>query len=234
MKARDIMTAKVHTVRADTSVAEIARLMTAERISGVPVLSDKGEPMGMVSETDLLHRAETGTTKRRKWWIGLFLDKDTLARDFIKSHGLKAADVMSRYVISVRDEASLAEVADLLDTNNLKRVPVLRDGKLAGIITRGDLVRALANPPAAAPRQAPAPSTNADLQRLLMQRIDKQPWVASVYIHVIVTDDSVELRGFVGTDHQRKALDILVRELAGPRRIDDQLVVGVRWLHAAA
>lgn len=230
MKARDIMTAKVHTVKPGTSVAEIARLMTSERISGVPVVNDQGEVVGIVSETDLLHRAETGTIKRRKWWIGLFLDKDMLARDFIKSHGHTAADVMSRYIVSVSDTASLAEVADVLDVNDLKRVPVMRDGKLVGMITRGDLVRALAAPPAAT---TPQPADNAAVQKLLMTRIHEQSWVQSTYLSVIVEDDRIELRGFVGTDHQRKALAILAKEVAGNRRIDDQLVVGVRWLASA-
>ncbi len=230
MKARDVMTAKVHTVKPGTSVTEVARLMTSERISGVPVVDDQGGVVGIVSETDLLHRAETGTVKRRKWWIGLFLDKDMLARDFIKSHGQTAADVMSRYIVSVSDTASLAEVADLLDVNDLKRVPVMRDGKLVGMITRGDLVRALASPQASA---EPLPADNAAVQRLLMMRLQEQSWVESTYISVIVEDDRIELRGFVATDHQRHALAVLAKEVAGSRRIDDQVVVGVRWLASA-
>lgn len=230
MKARDVMTARVHTVRPFTSVAEIARLMTSERISGVPVVDEEGRVVGIVSETDLLHRAETGTVKRRKWWIGLFLDKDMLARDFIKSHGHTAADVMSRYVVSISDNAALAEVADVLDVNDLKRVPVMREGKLVGMITRGDLVRALASPPQAT---TPQPTDNAEVQRVLMARIHEQDWVQATYLSVIVEDDRIELRGFVGTDHQRKALAILAQEVAAGRRIDDQLVVGVRWLASA-
>ena len=231
MRAHQIMTTKVHTVRPDTSVGDIARLMTAERISGVPVVGEDGRVIGIVSETDLMHRAETGTERKRKWWIALFLDKDMRARDYVKSHGLEAGDIMSRYVISVADNAKLSEVADILDTNNLKRAPVLKAGKLVGIITRGDLVRALAN--ADANRTTPA-GDSATMQKTLLERIVKQTWVNPTYLNVLVGDQSVELWGFIGSEDQRKALLILVREVAGERRVDDHLAVGPRNISAAA
>jgi CBS-domain-containing membrane protein len=100
MRAHQIMTTKVHTAKRDTSVGEIAYLMTTERIGGVPIVDDNGEVVGMVSETDLMHRAETGTERKRKWWISLFIDDDMRARDFIKAHGQKAEHVMSPTVPS--------------------------------------------------------------------------------------------------------------------------------------
>ena len=223
MRAHEIMTAKVHTVRPDTAVGDIARLMASERISGVPVVGEDGGLVGIVSESDLLHRAETGTEKRRKWWIAMFLDADTRARDFIKSHAHKASDIMCPYVISVDDNAKLSEVADILDTNNLKRVPVLKAGRMVGIITRGDLVRALANAGATTNGQV---ADAAELQKALNERIGKQNWVNPAYINVVVTDRAVELWGLVGSQDQHKALLLLAEETAGARRIDDHLVVG--------
>jgi CBS domain-containing protein len=139
------MTREVVTVGPYTSVPDVAATMVAKRISGVPVLTDSGEIIGLVSQTDLLHRAEIGTERqvRRKWWLGNLADVNALAREYARAHGLKAQDVMSRYVISVRDDAELRDVADILDSHSIKRVPVLQAGRLVGIITRSDLVRAL-------------------------------------------------------------------------------------------
>ncbi len=231
MRAHEIMTSKVFTVKPGTSIAEIAMLMATERISGLPVVDDDGRMIGIVSETDLLHRAETGTERKRKWWISLFIDTDMRARDFIKGHGHTAADVMSRFVVSVRDDATLAEVADMLDTNDLKRVPVLKAGQLVGIITRGDLVRALANAEATRPTGVGV-GDNGQLQKALNARIDQQSWVNPSYLNVIATDKTVELWGFVSSEDQRRALLILVRELAGDRVVADHLAIGPRHFNA--
>jgi CBS domain-containing protein len=138
MKASEIMTKDVVTVRPDMSVKEIAGLMAQRRISGVPVVDGAGRLVGILSETDLLHRIEVGTERRRKWWLGALASADDLAREYAKSHGLKAADIMSTTVISVDAADELGQVADLLRRKRLKRVPVVRDGRLVGIITRGN------------------------------------------------------------------------------------------------
>ena len=124
MKARDIMTRDVVTVSSDTPVRDTAALMVAKHISGVPVLARDGTIIGMVSGTDLLHRAELGTEpeRKRKWW----LDFKALAREYAKAYGLRAQVVMSRCVVAVRDDADLRDVADVLDRHRFKRVPVLQ------------------------------------------------------------------------------------------------------------
>ncbi len=231
MRAHQIMTAKVHTVRPETTVGDIARLMTNERIGGVPVVDDDGSVIGIVSETDLLHRAETGTERKRKWWVAMFLDADMKARDYIKSHARKAEDIMCPFVISVSDNATLAEVADILDTNNLKRVPVMKAGKLVGIVTRGDLVRALAS--ADANRDTPI-GDGAAVQKRLNESISRQSWLRATFLNVVVNEQAVELWGFVDSHDQHKALLILVGEVAGARRIDDHLVVGQRRVRSVA
>lgn len=224
MKARDIMMQKVITVRPDTSVRDIAALMVENHISGLPVLTAEGEVVGILSESDLLHRAETGTERRHKWWFRVFGDSASLARDYAKAHGLKAHDVMSRYVISVRDDAELRDVADILDNYRIKRVTVMKDGRLAGIITRGDLVRALS--------QAQLSTTaktmdNAGLHKLLHSRMRNQSWVNESYINVSVNDGVVDLWGFVDTLDQKNALRALVGETEGVTRVEDKLTVGV-------
>ena len=122
-------------------VRDIAALMAERHITGVPVLTHDGTVIGIVSETDLLHRAELGTAperKRKRW-----LDFNALAREYAKAYGLRAEVVMSRCVVAVRDDANMRDVADVLDRHRFKRVPVLQAGQLVGIIARGDLVRAL-------------------------------------------------------------------------------------------
>ena len=224
MKAQDIMTRDVATVRPETSVREIAALMVEKHISGVPVVSDDGEIVGMVSEADLLHRAEVGTERRHKWWFRIFADSDAAAREYAKAHGFSARDVMSRYVISVRDDADLRDVADILDSHRIKRVPVLRDGRLVGIISRRDLVRALSQVQASI---APVKLDNAALHKTLRDRFKSQSWLNDSYINVAVNDGVVELSGLVISKDQHRALRALVEETPGVTRVEERLrVVG--------
>jgi CBS domain-containing protein len=222
MKAQDIMTRDVTTVSPDTSVRDIAALMMEKRISGVPVLTNNGKIIGMVSQSDLLHRAELGTERKHKWWFRTFADSNALAREYAKAHGLKAHDIMSRYVVSVRDDAELRDVADILDSHRIKRVPVVQEGRLVGIITRGDLVRALSQVQIS---KAAKKIDNAALHKTLHDRIRTQPWINDSYINLTVNDGVVELWGFVVSIDQHNALRALVEETDGVRRVEDKLSV---------
>jgi CBS domain-containing protein len=179
MKAQDIMTSDVATVRSETSVRDIAALMMEKHISGAPVVGDDGTIVGIVSEGDLLHRAEVGTERKQEWWFRVFADSDAAAREYAKAHRLAARDVMSRYVISVRDDAELRDVADILDKQRIKRVPVVRDGHLVGIISRRDLVRALSQVQVS---KTAAAVDNAVLHERLRDRI-KKPVLAQRCLH---------------------------------------------------
>jgi CBS domain-containing protein len=222
MKAQDIMTRDVATVSPDAPVRDIAALMMEKHISGVPVLTDNGKIIGIVSESDLLHRAEVGTERKHKWWFRAFRDSDALAREFAKAHGFKAHDVMSRYVVSVRDDAELADVADILDSRRIKRVPVLREGRLVGIITRGDLVRALSQVQIS---KAAKRIDNAALHKTLHDRIRAQSWLNDTYINLTVNGGVVELWGLVVSTDQHRALLALVEETDGVSRVEDKLSV---------
>jgi CBS domain-containing protein len=226
VKAQDIMTRAVVTVGPYTPVPDIAAMMVEKHISGMPVVTESGEIIGIVSQSDLLHRVETGTEResRRKWWILNLADADALAREYAKAHGLREQDVMSRYVISVRDDAELRDVADILDTHRIKRVPVLQGGRLVGIITRGDLVRALSQVQVSKPAKK---VDDAALHKTLRDRIRAQPWVNESYISVTVNDGVVELWGFVDTVDQHSALRALVEETDGVSRLEDKITVGV-------
>ena len=224
MKAQAIMTRDVITVRPQTTVREIAALMVEKQISGVPVLSDDDRVIGIVSQSDLLHRAEVGTERKRKWWFSAFGDTNAMAREYAKAHGFKAHDVMSRYVVSVKPDAELRDVADILDNHRIKRVPVMREGQLVGIITRGDLVRALSQVQVS---KTAKKVDNAALHRTLHDRMRGQPWINESYVSVSVNDGVVELWGFVDTEEQHGALRALVEETEGVGRVEDKLTVGV-------
>jgi CBS domain-containing protein len=222
MKAHDIMTRDVATVKADTLVREIAALMMEKHISGVPVLSDDGTIIGIVSQSDLLHRSEVGTERKHKWWFRVFGDSDAAAREYAKAHGLRARDIMSRYVISVRQDAELRDVADILDSHRIRRVPVLDGGRLVGIVSRGDLVRALSQVQVS---KAATRIDNAALHKKLQDRMRSQSWINDSYINVAVNDGVVELWGFVVSADQRSALRALVEETDGVRQVEDKLTL---------
>lgn len=223
MKASEIMTTDVVTVGPETPVKDIAVLMTKHRISGVPVVDADGNLVGILSESDLLHRTETGTERQRKWWLGMFQDSNTLAREFTKSHGLKAADIMTKSVTTIEGSAELGQVAELLEKKKLKRVPVVSGGKLAGIVTRGDLVRAFAQ---AADAPKPAMESDAEISKVIGEKIRDMPWLRESYVSVLVNNGIAEVNGMVPTEEQRQALKVLVEEVPGVKGVAEHIKVG--------
>lgn len=223
MQAKDIMTRDLATVRPDASIREAAKLMTDRRLSGLPVVTADGRAIGILTASDLLHRIETGAERRPSWFSSFFARPDELARQYAKDHGRKVHEVMSRHVISVLEDASLSEVADVLDRNGFKRVPVTRDGVLVGIISRGDLVRVLSQ--TSLSEAAPSADDSA-LQHAIMQQVRKQPWLNSGFVNITVKDGAVDVWGSVASADQHKALLVLVGEVAGTAAVDDHVKVG--------
>ncbi len=216
MQAQDIMTRDVATVVPNMTVHDIAALLVEKRIGCVPVVSDNNDVVGIVTESDLLHREEIHTERKRKWWLELFLGAETQARDFVKTHGLRAEHVMSRVVTAVPPDANLADVAEILHTHSIRRVPVTKDGKLVGIISRADIVRALAQ------AKAPIPISTVDngtLQKAIQDEIKKQPWIDATYTNLMVRDGVVELMGFVESPDQQSALRVLVEGVPGVKEV---------------
>src|SRR3989304_5309077 len=133
MKAVDIMNSDVITVTLDQSVSEVAEILLTRRISGVPVLDAAGDLVGIVSEGDLMRRADSGTEHHRSWWLRLLMGREGLAQEFVKENARKVADIMTQGVITASPEASLGELADLLERNCIKRVPFVKNHKVIGI-----------------------------------------------------------------------------------------------------
>ena len=220
MKAHEAMTKDVITVGPSTTVREIAALLVKHRISAVPVVTNDGKLLGIVSQTDLGHRSETDTEKRRKWWLEMFSDSETKAREYIKSHGMVAQDVMSRFVVSVSKDAQLSEVAEILDTHGIRQVPVMQDGKLTGMISRADLVRKLAESTITASTARPE---NGALQKAIWARIKQESWLQTALVNISVKDGVVELWGAVSSEAQRRALRVLVENVEGVQRVEDKV-----------
>jgi CBS domain-containing protein len=144
MKARDVMVSPVITAKPSSSVKDVAKLFLDRRISAVPVVDDD-KLVGIVSEGDLLHRAEADTERRHYWWLRRLIADDTLAAEYVKAHARKVADVMTRRVIIASPETPLYEIAALMEKNAIKRVPIVSDGQLVGIVSRANLIQAVAS-----------------------------------------------------------------------------------------
>ena len=220
MQARDIMTASVATVRPDTEVSEIAKHLLARHISALPVVVDRDKVIGIVSEGDLMCRSENQTERQTPWWFRMFAEPQDRARDYIKSHGLHAREIMSRDVISVTEDASLAEIAETLEKHHIRRVTVLRDGKLVGIVSRANLLQGLV----AAGTKTAMTASDRDLKAAILAAI-KAAGLDAQYINIVVADGVATLWGTVETQAERGALGIAAEEVAGEDRVDNQLDV---------
>ncbi len=220
MNAADIMTPDVITVGPDTPLDQIVTLMLDGRISGIPVV-DEDAVIGIVTEGDLLRRVELGSEPRRSHLLELLSRATPLAAEYVRSHGRKASEVMTESVITVDDTTPIAEIARILETRRIKRVPVLRDGKLVGIVSRANLLRALATR-----LQATAPS-QVDDQRIrtaLLTELRAHKWGAMVaQLDVTVENGVVELWGVVHSQEQKMAVRVLAENMPGVTRVEDHL-----------
>jgi CBS domain-containing protein len=223
MIAADVMVSNVITVRADTSVEKIAETLLANRISAVPVVNEAGGLVGIVSEGDLIHRVEAGTERHRSWWLELLTGKEILAREFVKSHARKAADVMTRPVITVKPSTPLGELASLLEKHRIKRVPVVNDGKIVGIVSRANLVQALVR---IGNKAAPAASVeDSTLYDNILAQLRSTSWADASNISVVVNNGTVELWGIVDSEIEKNAIRVAVEVTPGVRQVSNRLVV---------
>jgi CBS domain-containing protein len=216
------MTPNVVSVGLDAPVPEIAALMLERRISAVAVVDAAGRAVGVVSEGDLIRRPELETDKPRSRWLRFLLSSDDEARDFVKTHGMRAQDVMSRPAVGVPIEASLADIVNLMARQRIKRVLVLDGDRLAGIVTRTDLLRAL-HAREALPTTAVPPDDRA-LRETILATLAAEDWAANAIVNVQVTNGQVELWGAVDSEEQRRAIRLAVERIPGVRAIAERLV----------
>ncbi|HUZ74587.1 MAG TPA: CBS domain-containing protein [Stellaceae bacterium] len=220
MKAADVMRHRVVTVTPETTVADAAKLMLHHGVSGLPVIDKAGAVIGMVTEGDLLRRAETGTEKRRPHWLEFILGPGPLAVDYVRAHGRKVGEVMTRRVIVIAPETPLEEVVHSMERHRIKRLPVLDHGRLVGIVSRASLLPVLAHLAAAAPTAAPA---DAELRRRVLTAIEQQPWAIRATIDAVVQDGIVDLHGVILDERERQALCVVVENVPGVKAVRDHL-----------
>ena len=221
MRAIDVMTSEVISVDENATVTAVARLLAERGISAVPVVDKANQVIGMVSEGDLLHRAETGTERRRSWWLDMMVSTNKLAGDYIKSHSGKVKDVMTRKVLSVTEATPVADIALLLETNRIKRVPVVRDGKLVGILSRANLVRALAMTIDEAPSGAEADDRR--IRDKLLAELKAQRWAEVSPANITVKDGVVHLWSSYLSEQEKRALVVAAENIPGVRRVEDHM-----------
>ncbi|GGD38094.1 histidine kinase [Aureimonas glaciei] len=219
LTARDVMTTEVVTVGPQDTVKNVALLMTTYGISAVPVVDDGGL-IGIVSEGDLLHRDELGTCgHHRSWWLELLTGNAALAAEYIKSHAQHVADVMTDRVFTTTPDTPVAEIAEILETKRVKRLPVMKDGKVVGIVSRANLVSAIAK------AQRPlvgAANDDVGIRSRILQELRMEPWSTARAGDVAVEDGIVLLRGYYNSVAERDACHVLIENVDGVRRIEDQ------------
>jgi CBS domain-containing protein len=222
MKAKDVMTQPVVSIGPDAGVQDIARLLLTSRISAVPVVDDHSRVIGIVSEGDLMRRPESRTERHASWWLELLEGTEERARTYLKSHGLTARDVMTREVVTVAENTPLEKIATLLERNRIKRVPVLRGGKLVGIVSRANLLHGLAargrhrGKPATRTTQAAREAVIAEFRRAGLK---------TAFVNVVLADGVAHLWGYVDSAAERKAIALAARRTPGVRRVENHLAI---------
>jgi CBS domain-containing protein len=225
MNASDVMVTAVITVGPDASVQDVANLLLQHRISAVPVVAGTGEILGIVSEGDLINRPESETRHRKSWWLDALASNESLAAEYVRSHSRQVTDVMTREVITAAPETPVAEVAALLERNRIKRVPIVKNGKIVGIVSRANLLQGLASLKDKSPQVRPDDSA---LRERIMRKLEGEPWARPALISVTVQDGTVDLWGIVESQAEKKAVHVLAEGTPGVRAVTDHLTVRPR------
>jgi CBS domain-containing protein len=220
MLARDIMTTPVLTVSPHTDVHAIAELLLECRISAVPVVDDDGELRGIVSEGDLINRDDAGTRHRRSWWLDFLRGPEERAREFLRARGRHAEDVMTRDVVTAEESTPLPELAALLEKHRVKRVPIVRDGKPVGIVSRANLLQGFALSEPTWPMLQDDRRVRDELCAAL-----KEAGLPMHQVNVTVTRGAVRLWGWIDAGVQREAARAAVESIPGVESFEDNLVV---------
>jgi CBS domain-containing protein len=219
MKVRDVMTPRVISIETDAPITRAVRLMLQNRISGLPVVGPKGDLVGMVTEGDFIRRDELGTQRRRNRWLELLIGPGRLADEYVHARGRKVEEVMTREPITVTQDTPLDEVVRLMERHRIKRLPVLREGKLVGIVTRANIMHALVS--LWAETKAPAGDDAAIREQILVE-CGKQSWAPMA--NVVVRNGVVELWGTITDDRERAALIVASENIPGVKAVHDHLV----------
>ncbi len=219
MRAHQIMTKPVITIEPDATIVEAANVMLRQHISGLPVVDAAGTLVGIVSQGDFLRRSEIGTGRRRGRWLKFILGSGRSAIEFVHEHGRKISEIMSPAPVTVMEDTPLADIADLMEKRNVKRLPVVRGGRLVGIVTRTNLLQAVAD----LARDVPDPTADDDrIRERIIRAMEKADW-RPVGLNVIVRDGIVHLSGAILDERARQAAIVAAENIEGVRKVHDHL-----------
>jgi CBS domain-containing protein len=219
MQVKDVMTRKVISIEAGEPVLKAARLMLQNHISGLPVVDRDGKLVGIVTEGDFLRRSEIGTQRRRPRWLEFIIGPGRLADEYVHACGRKVEEVMTPDPYTVTEDDSLEDLVDVMQGRRIKRLPVVRNGQMVGIVSRANLILALASLARQAP---PAASPDGSLHHQILTALAGQPWAPNV--NVVVRNGVVDLSGVITDERERRGVIVLVENVPGVKEVHDHLV----------
>jgi CBS domain-containing protein len=219
MRAHQIMTRTVVTIGPEATILEAANTMLRSHVSGLPVVDAAGKLVGVVSEGDFIRRSEIGTQRKRGRWLKFLLGASVTATDYVHEHGRKVADVMTDDPVTIGEDATLEEIVTAMETNGVKRLPVMRDGKLVGIVSRANLLQAVAS----LAREIPDPTADDDhIRSRVIAALEKNDW-SPFGLNVVVRDGIVHLSGVITDEGSRQAAMVAAQNVAGVNKVHDHL-----------
>ena len=219
MRAHQIMTRPVVTVTPETTIVEAANIMLQRHVSGLPVLDASGKLVGIISEGDFIRRSEIGTQRKRGRWLKLLLGPGKAATEFVHEHGGKIAEVMTTEPLTISEDTELEEIVELMEKNNVKRLPVMRGDKIVGIVSRANLLQAVAS----LARDVPDPTADDDhIRNRIIDAMEKYDW-CPFGLSVVVRDGVVHLSGVITEERSRQAAIVAAENLTGVKKVHDHL-----------
>ncbi|MBW7973836.1 CBS domain-containing protein [Bradyrhizobium sp. BR 10289] len=221
MRAHHIMSRRVLTIRPEAPVADAVRLMLEHHISGLPVVDSAGNLVGILCESDFLRRSEIGTEHERNRLLSMLLGTERVAGEFVKEHGRTVEQVMTRQPVTIKEQTPLGAVADMMERRHLNHIPVMRDDRIVGMITRSDFLSAVAGPLTSASGYSEGDN---HLRRSVLAALTRTPW-QPIGLNVSVKDGAVTLRGVVKGENAHRAVVVTCENVPGVRRVDDRLCV---------
>ena len=219
MRAHQIMTRPVITVTPDTPIAEAANTMLQKHVSGLPVVDASGKLVGIISEGDFIRRSEIGTQRKRGRFLKFILGPGKAAADFVHEHGSRVAEIMTPEPLTITEDARLEEIVRLMEKNNVKRLPVIRGDKVVGIVSRANLLQAVAS----LARKVPDPTADDDhIRNRVIDALAKHDW-CPFGLSVVVRDGIVHLSGVITEERSRQAAVVAAENVTGVTKVHDHL-----------
>jgi len=220
MQVQDVMTQYVISVSPDDTIAHAIRLMLQEHISGLPVIDADGRLVGVVTEGDFLRRAETGTQRKRPRWLAFLTSPGRMAEEYVHAHSRKVGDVMTDEPLTVTEETPLTDAVALMEKRRVKRLPVMRNDKVVGIVSRANLLHALAS---LAVAEKAGSADDKTIRETILAELHKENWAPTAMLNIVVRNGVVDLWGTITDERERQALIVAAENVPGVKRVNDHV-----------